>query len=103
MNEETTAVENVKPSKREVILLQKQEIEVLKASLAKQVEETKKQEGYVKMYQDSSRAAEATVEEMHCLLDTLPGVVGRKKNEEYYSPAYSLSARFCSWLATRIS
>jgi hypothetical protein len=103
MQEENTVTEAVKPSKREVILLLKQEIEALKATLAKQVEETKKFEGYYKMYQDNASKADATVEEMHCLLDTLPGVVGRKTSEDYYSKPYSLSARFCSWLATRIN
>lgn len=103
MNEETTVVETVKPSKREVILLLKQEIEALKATLAKQVEETKKFEGHYKMYQDNASKANATVEEMHCLLDTLPGVVGRKTSDDWNGKAYSLSARFCSWLATRIN
>lgn len=103
MNEETTVVENVKPSKREVIFQLNKDIEALNKALETQKAETKKQEGYVEVYRKNAADAEKIVEEMHSLLDTLPGVIGRKKNEDYYSPAYSLSARFCSWLATRIS
>lgn len=103
MNEETTVVETVKPSKREIIFQLKKDIETLTTELEKQKAATKQQESYVEMYRKNASDAEKSIEEMHSLLDTLPGVIGRKKSEDYYSAPYSLATRFCSWMASRIS
>lgn len=89
-------MEQVKPSKKEQILLLNQKIE----ALSKELEGSKNQE---KWSRERASEAEKQIEEMQCLLDTLPGVVGRKTSDDYYAKAFSLSARFCSWLATRIS
>ena len=75
----------------------------LKAASAK-IEELEKnlkqQKDYAAMYQKKAGEAEAEVEQIHQVLDAVPGSIARKAEDQpSYGPARSAVTRMAAWLA----
>lgn len=79
------------------------ELNELKAAHEKQAQSLKSSEEHVKMYQKMNEEKERQIEELHQLLDGLPGALPRQsENEEAWKRAtYSLVVRFASFLGQK--
>jgi chromosome segregation ATPase len=75
----------------------------LKASLEKEQKATAQEKTYKDMYSKSSEAYKAELEQLHGLIDALPGALTRKTEcEDYpYKRDNTAMTRLASWMAIR--
>lgn len=90
-----------KKSKGERLAEARQTIKDLQAVIADITKKLDHANQRVTAAQEERNAANAVTEEMHMVLDLLPGAAPRKTGDDWNAKPYSLAARFSSWIAAR--
>jgi hypothetical protein len=90
-----------KPSVSAQLKALKLENERLAAAVVTANKATESKDYYVNIYKTSSEKATGELNQVHALLDTFNGAVGRKSGEGYDAIEYTAITRLASWLASK--
>lgn len=87
------------------VISKRQRIAELEAALEKSQAALKASEATKSSWYEKHQAIEAELEQVHALLDNLPGACGRKTEHEesYYRKDIKVVTRLAAWMASRLN